>query len=184
MGLAVPQRVRSPCTGRQVLYHWARGKLQDWVLSDKSNKCTNEEKADVAVRIMASKNISPLIPRSCEYITVDGKREPADVFKNSEMGAVIMDYWGRPNVIPSESRSVVSDSLRPHGLKSPWNSPGQNTGAGNLSLLQGIFPTQGSNPGLPHRRRIPYQLSHQGSQYNPNGLYKWERVARHLEKEI
>jgi len=33
---------------------------------------------------------------------------------------------------------------------SPWNSPGQNTGVGSLSLLQGIFPTQGSNPGLPH----------------------------------
>ena len=42
----------------------------------------------------------------------------------------------------SESRSVVSDSLRPHGLCSPWNSPGQNTGVGSLSLLQGIFPTQ------------------------------------------
>ena len=46
---------------------------------------------------------------------------------------------------------------------SPWNSPGQNTGVGSLSLLQGIFPTQGSNPGLPHCRRILYQLSHQGS---------------------
>ena len=42
-------------------------------------------------------------------------------------------------------------------------SPGQNTGVGSLSLLQGIFPTQGSNPGLPHCRRILYQLSHQGS---------------------
>ena len=40
-----------------------------------------------------------------------------------------------------ESSSVVSDSLRPHGLYSPWNSPGQNTGVGSLSLLQGIFPT-------------------------------------------
>ena len=38
--------------------------------------------------------------------------------------------------------SRVSDSLRPHGLYSPWNSPGQNTGVGSLSLLQGIFPTQ------------------------------------------
>ena len=47
-----------------------------------------------------------------------------------------------------ESRSVVSDSLRPHGLYSPWNSLGQNTGVGSLSLLHGIFPTQGSNPGL------------------------------------
>ena len=63
----------------------------------------------------------------------------------------------------SESCSVVSDSLRPHGLHSPWNSPGQNTGMGSLSLLQGIFPTQGSNPGLSHCRRILYQLSHKGS---------------------
>ena len=58
------------------------------------------------------------------------------------------------------SRSVVSDSLRPHGLYSPWNSPGQNTGVGSLSLLQGIFPTQGLNPGLPYCRWILYQLSH------------------------
>ena len=41
--------------------------------------------------------------------------------------------------------SVVSDSSQ---LYSPWNSPGPNTGVGSLSLLQGIFPTQGSNPGL------------------------------------
>ena len=44
-----------------------------------------------------------------------------------------------------------------------WNSLGQNTGMGSLSLLQGIFPTQGSNPGLLHCRRILYQLSHKGS---------------------
>ena len=44
---------------------------------------------------------------------------------------------------------VVSDSLRPHGLYSPWDSPGQNTGVGSLSLLQGIFPTQGSKPRSP-----------------------------------
>ena len=44
-----------------------------------------------------------------------------------------------------------------------WNSPGQNTGVGSLSLLQGIFPTQGSNPGLPHCGRILYHLSHKGS---------------------
>ena len=53
--------------------------------------------------------------------------------------------------------------LPPHGLYSPWNSPGQNTGVGSFSLFQGIFPTQGSNPGLPHRRQILYQLSHKGS---------------------
>ena len=44
----------------------------------------------------------------------------------------------------------------------PWNSPGHNTGVGSCFLLQGIFPTQGSNPGLPHCRRILYQLSHKG----------------------
>ena len=53
-------------------------------------------------------------------------------------------------------------TLRPHELYSPWNSPGQNTGMGSCSLLQGIFPTQGSNPGLPHCRQILDQLSHQG----------------------
>ena len=59
--------------------------------------------------------------------------------------------------------SVVSNSLRPHGLYSPWNSPGQNTGVGSPSLLQRIFPTRGSIPGLPHCGWILYQLSHQGS---------------------
>ena len=63
----------------------------------------------------------------------------------------------------SESHSVVSNSLQPRGLCSPWNSPGQNTGMGSQSLLQGIFPTQGSNPGLQHCRQILYQLSHEGS---------------------
>ena len=63
----------------------------------------------------------------------------------------------------SESRSVTSDSLQTHGLYIPWNSLGQNTGVGKLSLLQGIVPTQGSNPGLPHCRWILYQLSHKGS---------------------
>ena len=48
----------------------------------------------------------------------------------------------------SESCSVMSNSLQPHGLYSPWNSPYQNTGVGNLYLLWGIFPTQGLNPGL------------------------------------
>ena len=46
---------------------------------------------------------------------------------------------GKVHISESESRSVVSDSLRPHELYSPWNSSGQNTGVGSLSLLQGIF---------------------------------------------
>ena len=63
----------------------------------------------------------------------------------------------------SESCSVLSDSLQSHGLYSPWNSPSQNTRVGSLSLFQGIFPTQGLNPGLPHFGQILYQLSHKGS---------------------
>ena len=70
-----------------------------------------------------------------------------------------LSYQGSPKS-ESEGRSVVSDSLWPHGLYSPWNSPGQNTGVGSLSLLQGIFPTEGSNPGLLHCRWILYHLSH------------------------
>ena len=66
------------------------------------------------------------------------------------------------------SHSVVSDSLRPHGLYSQWNSPGQNTGVGSFSLLQGIFPTQELNQGLLHCRRIFYQLSYEGSQWLNN----------------
>ena len=64
---------------------------------------------------------------------------------------------GKPNFKnESESCSVVSDSLRFHELYSPWNSLGESTGVGSLSLLQGIFPTQGSNPGLLYCRQILY----------------------------
>ena len=55
---------------------------------------------------------------------------------------------------------------------SPWNSLGQNTGVGSLFLLQGIFPTQASNPGLLHCKRILYQLSHQGSPWGHQVSYK------------
>ena len=75
------------------------------------------------------------------------------------------------NVISeSESHSVMSF------CDSPWNSPDQNTGVDRLSLLQGIVPTQGSNPGLLHCKRILYQLSHKGS---PRML-----VVRQLAKSL
>ena len=62
--------------------------------------------------------------------------------------------------------SVMSDFLWPHGLYSPWNFPGQNTGVGSLSLLQRIFPTQELNWGLLHCRWILYQLSYQRRWYS------------------
>ena len=66
-------------------------------------------------------------------------------------------------IISGKSCSVMSDSLQPHGLYNPWNSPGQNTGVGSLSLLQRIFPTQELNQGLLHCRWILYQLSYEGN---------------------
>ena len=78
-----------------------------------------------------------------------------------------ISFWGCPSL--SENCSVMSDSLQLHGLYSPWNSLGQNTGVCSCSLLRGIFPTQGSNPGLSHCRWILYQLSHQGSP----GILEW-----------
>ena len=76
----------------------------------------------------------------------------------------------------SGRRSVVSDCLQPHGLYSPWNSSGQNTGVGSRSLLQGIFPTQGSNPGLPHCRQILYQPSHQRRPHATVKKFSWKKV--------
>ena len=71
-------------------------------------------------------------------------------------------------VISLESEVKVPQSSPPVGdpvgnIYSPWNSAGQNTGVGSLSLLQGIFPVQGLNPGFLHCRPILYQLSHKRS---------------------
>ena len=63
----------------------------------------------------------------------------------------------------------MSDCLQPHGLYSPWNSPGHYTGVGSHSFLQGIFPTQRLNPGLPYCRWIVYCLSHGEAQEYQSG---------------
>ena len=92
-----------------------------------------------------------------------------------------------------ENCSVMSNSLQTHELYSPWNSLGQNTGVGSLSFLQGIFPTQGLNPGLPNCKQILYQLRYKNYNFNnsskksqfknqqrtwkniiPNMIYKWQ----------
>ena len=95
-------------------------------------------------------------------------RKPSDwsVHNPSRKAIASFPRWGFMSFVSglkSESCSVMSDSLPPHGLYSPWNSPGQDTGVGSLSLLWGIFPTQRLNPGLLHCGRIFYQLSHKGS---------------------
>ena len=80
----------------------------------------------------------------------------------------------------SESHSVMSDCLQPHGLHSPWNSSHQNTGVGSLSLLQGIFPTQEFYQGLLHCRQILYQLSSQGSPWTINVMMSWWTLKPHI----
>ena len=80
---------------------------------------------------------------------------------------VFDEYWSDFCFYVKWSRSVVSDSLRSHGLQPskllcPWDFPGNSTGVACHFLLQEIFPTQGLNPGLPHYRQTLYHLSHQG----------------------
>ena len=95
------------------------------------------------------------------------KKEAVPFIVSTEHKECCFQIWvslvGSHFLSESESHSVVCDPWLPHGLYSPWNSPGQNTGVGSLSLLQGIFPTPGSNPGLPRCRWLLYQLSHQWS---------------------
>ena len=102
--------------------------------------------------------------RVLEWVAISfsrGSSQPRDGTQIFPIASRRFTIWATREV-PSESRSVVSDSLWPHGLYGPWNSPGQNTGVSSSSLLQVIFPTQGSNPGLLHCRQTLYPLSHQG----------------------
>ena len=70
------------------------------------------------------------------------------------LGFSRQEHWSGVPLTSPERHWVMSNSLPPHGLYRPWNSPDQNTGTGSLSLLQGIFPTQGVNPDLLHCRWI------------------------------
>ena len=70
--------------------------------------------------------------------------------------------------VPAKSLQFKSNSLRPHRLQParllcPWDFPGKNTGVGCHFLLQGIFPTQGSNPGLLDWQAYSFPLYHLGS---------------------
>ena len=85
------------------------------------------------------------------------------------------------------SHSVPSNSLRPHGLQPtrllcPGDFPGKGTGVCCHFLLQGIFPTQGSNPGFPHCRQMLYHLSHQGRK--EGGIIKWERGKIYTSEKL
>ena len=73
----------------------------------------------------------------------------------------------------------------PPGSSVHWDSPGKNTGVGCHALLQGIFPTQGLNLGLPHCRWILYRLSHQGSPRIPEWVaYPFSRRSSRPRNQI
>ena len=114
--------------------------VQDWDSSHLSRVCMGQ-------------NSAGLIPQW-------GRRGLEDVCMHCP---VLLDGVLEEVESESERRLVMSDSLPPRGLYSPWNSLGQNTGGGSLSFLQQIFFTQELNLGLLHCRWILYQLSYQGS---------------------
>ena len=99
-------------------------------------------------------------------LQLNNKRQTTQFFKWTKEYTFLQrrhtsEKQAHENILFFESHSVVSASLQPDYTL--WNSPGQNVRVGSLSFFQGIFPTQGLNPGLPHCRWVLYQLSHQGS---------------------
>ena len=68
-----------------------------------------------------------------------------------------------PGDVPNPGIKPRSPTLQEDSLPAEPQEKPKNTGVGSLSLFQGIFPTQGSNPGLPHCKQVLCQLSHKGS---------------------
>ena len=87
-----------------------------------------------------------------------GRMGPGHKVRERLSHATFHMFWLLNHMKVAQSYLTLGDPMN-----CPWNSLGQNTGVGSLSLLQGIFPSQGSNWGLLHCRRILYQLSHKGS---------------------
>ena len=140
-------------------------KRSDWVREKERRKSTDQVYANWTDTQLLSPNHSYLQQHNrvfyCDILS--------KVWAAQTAGWPVSTPVSKPpsNTLKGESTgegcSVTSDSLWPHGLYRSWNSSGQNIGVGSLSLLQVIVPTQGSNPSLPHCRRILYQLSHKGS---------------------
>ena len=123
------------------------------------------------LRLMFLIDLSGKLWRIDWKVTKKGSAAEKRCFKSSRQETAVVRPWVKVKV-------AQSCPTLWHPMDSPWNSPGQNIGMGSLSLLQGIFPTQGLNPGLPHCRQIIYQLSHQGSpEYSIKKLRWWHLVS-------
>ena len=99
-----------------------------------------------------------------------GQRNSQDATQHKCRGSVSIAGCWRALLLyyepERESRSVISGSLRPHGLYSPWNSPGQNTGVGSLSLPQGNLPNPGIEPRSPALQADSLPVKPQGKPKN------------------
>ena len=115
--------------------------------------------------------------RVLEWVAISfsrGSSQPRDWIRISHIVGRRFTVWAtreapemwQKKKVPSDGSEVKVTQLYPtlcDPMDNPCNSPGHITGVGSLSLLQGIFPTQGPNQGLLHCRWILYQLSHLGS---------------------
>ena len=118
--------------------------------------------------------------RTPEWVVIPFSRESSQPRDRTQASCIAgrslpLSHQGRPlchegekKVKAAQSCLTLCDPMIPKShvwllRYSPWNFLGQDTGVGSLSRLQGVFPTQGSNPGLLHCRWILYQLSHKGS---------------------
>ena len=103
-----------------------------------------------------------------EWIAISFSREssrPRDRTQVSRIVGRCFTVWATREVLLLSYNYTICDPMdfSLTGFLHPWDFPGKSTGVGRHFLLQGIFPTQGSNPGLPHCRQMLYRLSHQGS---------------------
>ena len=116
--------------------------------------------------------------RRLEWVAISFSRESSQMRDQTHVfciGSWILSHWvtgeasicmrslGNPDRLTLEFILCLVAQSCLTLLLCPWNSPGRNTGVGCHALFHGIFPTQGSNPGIPHCRWILYHLSHQGS---------------------
>ena len=131
-----------PALAAWCLRHWTAGRPQGHILKSSSEPAGAQERICRSPRDEQTPLWEALAQRARSTLLEEAAGPEGFV------QAVIEGWRQGQHLLPegvSESRSVTSDSLRPHGLYSPWNSPGQNTAVGSLSLRQGIFPTQVSH---------------------------------------
>ena len=141
-GIEVKERVKKEKSGQR--------KDRNQTLNFKEESVTlNWNGSDQSVDVVVDSQLSPA-QYSFKFIGIQNMKQQKLLLRELKVKG-------------SEVKVAQSCLTLCDGLYSPWNSPDQDTGVGSLSLLQRIFPTQGSNPSLLHCRQILYQLSHNGS---------------------